>query len=347
VQLALSFIQADATAQTAAATATESHMDPWSIFVSLAAAIGGWSLSSGSIHFVPEGHVAVFYRGGALQDRTAGPGLVLSTPLVTRVEYVQTTVQTDRVENIPCGTQGGTLIYFERIEVVNQLDYSAVLQTVRNFTSEYDKTWIFDKIHHEVNQICSSSTLEEMYITKFSSLDETLQAALQRDIDRWVPGLRIIAIRVTKPTIPKSIQSNYEAVEAERTRLKVVEEKHTVVKREAETEKMRALVEAEKLAAVEAVALELKLKQKQSEQAIAEISNQMLANNSKAEADAYFYRLKREAEANSLLLTPNYLQLEAVRALSNNTKIFWGDRLPSVYADGTAATLLPTGKVPT
>jgi len=286
--------------------------------------------------------VAVFYRGGALLNKTAGPGLALTLPLVTRTEYVQTTVQTDRVENIPCGTKGGTLIHFDGIEVVNQLEKDAVLDTVRNYTVHYDKTWIFDKIHHEVNQICSSSTLEEMYITKFDKLDETLQAALQRDIDRWVPGLRIIAIRVTKPTIPTAIKANYEAVEAERTRLKVTEERQKVIQREAETEKMRALVEAQKHAAVEAVALELALKQKESEQTVAEISNQMLAAKAKAQADAEFYRVSREAEANRLLLTPELLQLEAVRALSNNTKIFWGDRLPSVYADGASASLLPT-----
>merc|ERR1719378_1532025 len=117
--------------------------------------------------------------------------------------------------NIPCGTSGGTVINFGRIEVVNQLDENAVFRIVKNYTVNYDKTWIYDKIHHEINQICSRSTLEEMYITKFDSLDETLQAALQRDIDKFVPGLSIIAIRVTKPTIPDAIRMNYEAVEAE------------------------------------------------------------------------------------------------------------------------------------
>ena len=51
-----------------------------------------------------------------------------------------------------------------------------------------------------------------MYITKFESLDETLVAALQRDIDEYAPGIKIIAIRVTKPRIPKSIKENYEAI---------------------------------------------------------------------------------------------------------------------------------------
>merc|ERR1712196_447719 len=128
--------------------------------------------------------------------------------------------------------------------------------TVKNYTIDYDKTWIYDKIHHEVNQICSKSTLEEMYITKFDSLDETLRDALQRDIDLYAPGITIIAIRVTKPSIPTAIRANYELIESERTKLKVAEQTQRLVEKQAETERKRELIEAEKAAAVEAVKLE-------------------------------------------------------------------------------------------
>ena len=36
----------------------------------------------------------------------------------------QTTLQTDEVKNVPCGTSGGVMIYFDRVEVVNILDSS-------------------------------------------------------------------------------------------------------------------------------------------------------------------------------------------------------------------------------
>jgi len=32
------------------------------------------------------------------------------------------TLQTDEVKNVPCGTSGGVMIYFDRIEVVNILN---------------------------------------------------------------------------------------------------------------------------------------------------------------------------------------------------------------------------------
>ena len=36
--------------------------------------------------------------------------------------YVQVTLQSDEVKNVPCGTSGGVMIYFDRVEVVNILD---------------------------------------------------------------------------------------------------------------------------------------------------------------------------------------------------------------------------------
>jgi len=293
------------------------------------------------IRQVPQGHVAVYYRGGALLERTDGPGFHYAAPLITKAEYVQVTVQTDNVMHIPCGTAGGTLIEFERIEVVNQLSAEAVHDTVKNYTTSYDQTWIYDKIHHEINQICSRSTLEEMYISKFDELDETLRDALQRDIDIYAPGIKILAIRVTKPKIPQAIRQNYEAIESERTKLKVAEETQRLVEKQAETERKRAIIEAEKLAAVEAVQLERHLKQRQNEQAIAEISNAMHLAQEKAASDAEFYKTKQEAEANKLLLTKEKLHLESMKALSSNTKVFWGDKLPQIYADASKGLLVP------
>jgi len=228
-------------------------------------------LAPSALHRVPEGHVAVYHRGGRLLSRMDEPGFGVHVPLLERVSYVQTTVQTDKVTDIPCGTSGGTVISFDRIEVVNQLRRDAVHATIKNYTTEYDRTWIYDKIHHEVNQICSRSTLEEMYITRFDALDEALRDALQADIDRYAPGIRIIAIRVTKPLIPAAIRANYEAIEAERTRLKVAEQTQALVEKQAETAHKKALIEAAQAASVQAVELERALKQKQNERQIAEL----------------------------------------------------------------------------
>lgn len=146
-------------------------------------------LITGGIHKVTEGHIGVYWRGGRLIEGTTEPGFHVMIPFVTAYENIQITVQTDRVENIPCGTAGGVMIYFDNIEVVNRLNKNLAWETIKNYTVQYDKTWIFDKIHHEINQFCSKHSLQEVYITKFDTLDEDLVAALQKDSNLWAPGI--------------------------------------------------------------------------------------------------------------------------------------------------------------
>jgi len=289
--------------------------------------------ADGMIHIIPEGHVGVYYRGGALLDSVTGPGFHFHIPLVTKYAAVQVTPQTDKVMNIPCGTSGGTVIQFARVEVVNQLMPSAAHSIIKNYTVDYDKTWIYDKIHHEINQFCSQHTLQQVYIDKFDTLDETLTETLQKDIDEWAPGLRIIAIRVTKPLIPEHIQNNYEQIEAEITRLKVAEQTQKLVEKKAETERKRAIIEAEKEEMVAAIHLNRTLAQKMNEQDIARIQNDMQMAKVRVESDAELYRATKEAEANKLRLTPELLTLEMVRALANNTKIYFGESIPKMISD--------------
>ncbi|KAG9333050.1 hypothetical protein JZ751_013835 [Albula glossodonta] len=136
---------------------------------SVVLAIGAAALFS-SVHKIEEGHIGVYYRGR-------------STDLHQRP---WTTLQTDEVKNVPCGT--------------------------RNFTADYDKALIFNKVHHELNQFCSVHTLQEVYIGLFDQIDENLKLTLQEDLTTMAPGLIIQAVRVTKPNIPESIRRNYELI---------------------------------------------------------------------------------------------------------------------------------------
>jgi hypothetical protein len=62
---------------------------------------------------------------------------------------------------------GGVIIYFDRVEVVNKLAESSVHDMVKNYTADYDRTLIYNKIHHELNQFCSVHNLQEVYIDLF------------------------------------------------------------------------------------------------------------------------------------------------------------------------------------
>ncbi|XP_021462019.1 erlin-2 isoform X2 [Oncorhynchus mykiss] len=299
---------------------------------SIICAIGGAALFA-SVHKIEEGHTGVYYRGGALLTTTSNPGFHLMMPFITNFKSVQTTLQTDEVKNVPCGTSGGVMIYFDRIEVVNYLVPSAVYDIVRNFTADYDKALIFNKVHHELNQFCSVHSLQEVYIGLFDQIDENLKLTLQEDLTCMAPGLIIQAVRVTKPNIPESIRRNYEMMEAEKTKLLISAQTQKVVEKEAETERKRAVIEAEKLAQVAEIKFSQKVMEKETEKRISEIEDGAFLAKMKARADAEFYTAERAAEANKLKLTPEYLQLMKFQAIAANSKIYFGSKIPQMFVD--------------
>lgn len=284
-----------------------------------------------SLHKVEEGYVGVYYRGGALLPLISQPGFHMMIPLLTTYKAIQTTLQTDEVKNVPCGTSGGVMIYFERIEVVNKLEPSMVLDVVRNFTAEYDKTLIFNKVHHELNQFCSAHTLHEVYIDLFDQIDENLRTALQKDLHEMAPGLKVQAVRVTKPKIPELIRKNYELMEGEKSKLLIAAQHQKVVEKEAETARRKAVIEAEKEAQVAKIQFEQKIMEKESLQKIELIEDNIHRAKQRTKAEADFYHIIKQAEANKVLLTNAYLELKRYEALSNNNKIYFGNDIPNMF----------------
>ena len=55
----------------------------------------------------------------------------------------------------------------EDTQVNMNCTFLPVFDIVKNYTADYDKTLIFNKIHHELNQFCSAHTLQEVYIELF------------------------------------------------------------------------------------------------------------------------------------------------------------------------------------
>ncbi|CAD6211554.1 unnamed protein product [Miscanthus lutarioriparius] len=280
-------------------------------FIGICFVLISLSVPSSVLHQVPEGHVGVYWRGGALLKTITPPGFHLKLPLITQFEPIQ-------VRDIPCGTKGGVMISFDKIEVVNRLRKEFVHETLLNYGVHYDKTWIYDKIHHEINQFCSAHSLQQVYIDRFDQIDETMKEAIQRDCTRYAPGIEIISVRVTKPNIPGSIRRNFELMEEERTKALIAIEKQKVAEKEAETQKKIALSEAEKNAQVSKILMEQKLMEKDSSKRQEQIDNEMIL---------------KEADANRLKLTPEYLELRFIESIANNSKIFFGEKIPNMIMD--------------
>merc|ERR1719435_611424 len=236
-------------------------------------------------------------------------------PFLTSVRNVQTTLQTDEVKNVPCGTSGGVMIYFDRIEVVNVLQPTAVYDIVKNYTADYDKPLIFDKVHHELNQFCSGHNLQEVYIGLFDQIDENLKSALQSDLTEMAPGLKVHAVRVTKPKIPEAIRKNYELMESEKTKLLISTQRQKVIEKDAETERKKAVIEAEK----------------EAMQKMETINDQMHVAKEKSKTDAEFYKIQKQAEANKLLLNKKFLELKRIEAMASNNKVYFGPDIPNMF----------------
>lgn len=152
-----------------------------------------------SLHHVEEGNIGMYWFGGALLgspfpilppshiiglDSTHEPGYHFKYPFITRFANVQVTLQTDVVRDIPCGTSGGSVIYFDKIEVVNILDRKSAHQTIKQYGVDYDRTWIFDRIHHEI------STLPPLPIHSPSIRSILLIAFSARSLHRQIRATR-------------------------------------------------------------------------------------------------------------------------------------------------------------
>uniref|UniRef100_A0A1I8FIG2 PHB domain-containing protein n=1 Tax=Macrostomum lignano TaxID=282301 RepID=A0A1I8FIG2_9PLAT len=167
-----------------------------------------WACFMG-LQMVPEGYVGVYYRAGAL--------LQTVSPAWNARDACK------QMRMCACGTSGGVLIYFERIEVVNILDMESAHTVVKRNSLSITTERIYNKIHHELNQFCSVNTLQDVYIKKFDQIDENLKsAACKRTSPRWLGRPLIVAVRVTKPKIPETLRKNYESMEAEKTQLNVL-----------------------------------------------------------------------------------------------------------------------------
>ncbi|MEQ2265663.1 hypothetical protein XENORESO_010752 [Xenotaenia resolanae] len=88
--------------------------------------------------------------------------------------------------------------------------------------------------------------------------------------------------------------------ESEKTKLLISQQTQKVVEKEAETERIKAVIEAEKVAQVAEIKFGQKVMEKETEKKISEIEDNAFLARQKARADADFYTALRAAEANKV-----------------------------------------------
>merc|ERR1712232_973152 len=122
--------------------------------------------------------------------------------------------------------------------------------------------------------------------------------------------------------------------EASSAALKVAEQQRLVVEAQAETEARKRTIEAQRDTDVAVINSQREVAQQRAEQEKAAIKDAMHLAHEKALADAEAYQTQQRAESNKLLLTREYLELKKYEYLATNTKVYFGDKIPTAIGSG-------------
>ena len=305
-----------------------------SLAVGIAVAILAVVLGYLGSYRIPEMHVGLFYFGGALQSQVAQPGFQWRPPFLTKLVTIPLAFQTLVVKNTPCGTKGGVVVSFDRIETVHRMSASHVWNTVRLYGQDYSKTWIRDTLPALVNDLCATMDLAELYILKFDTLDEKLIKLLRDHIATHVEGLEIIAVRLTKPTIPESIREKYMFVTETQSRVPVLLSQQKTEIKKLETLQKQAIIQAKKNLDVATITMQQRVEKANTRVQIESIQASIEYKRAVEKIDSVLYQTLKEAESNVRKLTPAFLNLEAATTMLQNTEIVFGDQIPSTILDG-------------
>ncbi|KAF0693393.1 Aste57867_15646 [Aphanomyces stellatus] len=296
-----------------------------------------------SLHRVDEGYVGVYWKGGQLLETTSTPG----TSKASNVSLVSPTshhdlvaMKTTMIRDVPCGTASGVLVHFHQVEIVHRLHPQAVLDTVRNYDMRFENLWIIDVAYHEINLLCSTLTLHQVYISHFDQMDELLKTRLSETLSTWAPGLAIISIRFTKPLLPDALRESYELVDQEKAKLLMATEYQRTVLKEAETDMRNAVLECEKELSLSVLHMQKWYEQTLARQNISRIQDAMTLSRRKDMADATFYKQSLETKSFATKLTPSFLTYLRATAGLANVQIYFGDKVPHTLFEAPSSALV-------
>uniref|UniRef100_A0A6C0J6L7 Band 7 domain-containing protein n=1 Tax=viral metagenome TaxID=1070528 RepID=A0A6C0J6L7_9ZZZZ len=283
-------------------------------------------------HNVPRGEVGIYYRFGRLIPVVTTSGLHLkSPPPYTWGSTVQITPQTDYINDVQCGASDGTQMIFDEIAVGNHLKADYVIKTVSKFGENYDDYLVKNKVRSQIYVICSKMSSDEIYNTKFDTIDDELFTFLQKDNQKdSESGVVIDFVRMSKPRIPQNLQNKYNEIAQEKLELQIAKASATKLEQVHKNEKEKAVAFAEKQRAVSSKEDERLFEMKNQEKVREMISREIRFQNKLREAEGVYETIKKEAEGNKLLLTLEYLEMKKYEAYYNNAK-HYGQINPTLF----------------
>lgn len=281
------------------------------------------------IHQCQQGHRCIYYRGGSLLNDINTPGYSLKFPFITTNYDIQVTWQTDRLNNVICGSSQGGLALLD-IEVVNKLSDTrdCILKVVGEHTIEYDKPLIFDYIPSEVAQFCKNYTLDDIVIREFDKLDEVLLLKLRHNVESYGLGdcLSIKNVRINRPRLDKDMQKKFESIENEKKATELAEREKETQKVRLESQLQKEIMEKERLRKTTEIEMKIDISKAHSNAEKQKIKDKMYFETKKNEAESEKNSILKKAEGyEKLLANPNYIKLETMKTAYHNSKIIIGE----------------------
>ena len=276
------------------------------------------------LHKIDEGNVGVYYKNGALLEDFSYPGVHYMIPVITDVHQVYIRSETATLNRIISVTKDGIQNTFDDIQVITSVKEKQLYYMLKNYGREFKKALVFDRIKEELKIFCANSTIDEVYNTKFLEIVNSVKLNVMDSIDRLGNGgLELMNLVIPKPDIPNDIAANYKAVKVQWTEQLVATQQQKTETIKKETEKLRAIADAERNKAVLEIKIQEKLLEKEGDKNISDITNDILKKREENLADISKFKILKEAEANKELYTKEFIQYNTARHLANNTKYYF------------------------
>lgn len=291
---------------------------------------------------IPEGYKGVHSILGQIQ-----PKLINSTsmymPIYSSIQMVKYVQDTDHVLNVKCVSKEGVDVNVPDIEIANKINPSYIISVIKEYGFDYDKKLVVNPLAQYMREICAVRTVDEIEITDFHKLDDLLKTEIQRQVDSINSGITIDYVRVTSIIVPPQIKDKRLKLAEEKANKQLAEESMKRKEIEKNTEAMVERLDNERKATSAKQEHERKLAEAKAERERRSEVNAMLLEETKTNVARKL--LDAEAERDSTMLVaqgvkelysiPGYTDLEATKAIANNTEIIYmGDKLPTTGVIG-------------
>ena len=284
---------------------------------------------------IPSGHLGIYSFLGQIQNDTIKHATFYNC-FLGRIDVVKFTPDWDRRSKINLISSEGIEMVVSDVEISNSINPNFLVQVSKEYTStQYDQKLVVDPMAQYLREMAAARTVDQFQITDFDQLDDILKNHIQKLNDDLGTGITIHYVRISGIEVPKEIKEK---------RLKLAEEKNNKILAEEELKRTRILKEKEMYVAQQDQAIKMETAMKTNEIMVMNmeaekkkktIENAMLVETAQANAQ----KIRLEAEAlMSMYTIPGYTEVEKMKAISGNTKIYWGNDLPDVMFSGSPIT---------